>query len=100
MQFPEAFELLEVNDHYLSARGAVETDLLNRSDMACLLDAARKYGTMSFGRLKKLSHRRGAYKEGVGAPRQAARGVIQSLEELIVPGRVLRLFCSCQRLDP
>ena len=61
LQFPEAFELLEVNDHYLSARGAVETDLLSRSDMACLMDAARKYGRMSFGRLKKLSRRGKAF---------------------------------------
>jgi hypothetical protein len=29
--------------------------------MACLLDAARKYGTMSFGRLKKLSHQGKAF---------------------------------------
>jgi uncharacterized phage-associated protein len=42
LQFPEAFELLEVNDHYLSARGAVDTDLLSRSDMACLVDASKK----------------------------------------------------------
>jgi uncharacterized phage-associated protein len=61
LQFPEAFELLEVNDVYLSARGAVDTDLLSRSDMACLLDAARKYGMMSFGRLKKLSHQGKAF---------------------------------------
>lgn len=61
LQFPEAFELLEVNDHYLSARGAVDTDLLSRSDMACLLDAARKYGTMPFGKLKKLSHQGNAF---------------------------------------
>jgi len=61
LQFPEAFELLEVNDVYLSARGTVDTDLLSRSDMACLLDAARKYGTMSFGRLKKLSHQGKAF---------------------------------------
>ena len=61
LQFPEAFELLEVDDHYLSARGAVDTDLLSRSDMACLLDAARKYGAMPFGRLKKLSHQGKAF---------------------------------------
>ena len=61
LQFPEAFELLEVSDHNLSARGAVDTDLLSRSDMACLLDAARKYGTMPFGRLKKLSHQGKAF---------------------------------------
>ena len=58
---PEAFELLEVNDHYLGARGSVETDLLSRSDMACLLDAARKYGTMPFGQLKQLSHQGKAF---------------------------------------
>ncbi|TAK86869.1 MAG: DUF4065 domain-containing protein [Betaproteobacteria bacterium] len=61
LQFPEAFELLEVNDHYLSARGPADTDLLSRSDMACLLDAARRYGTMPFGRLKKLSHQGKAF---------------------------------------
>jgi uncharacterized phage-associated protein len=61
LQFPEALELLEVNDVYLSARGVVDTDLLSRSDMVCLLDAARKYGTMSFGKLKKLSHQGKAF---------------------------------------
>lgn len=61
LRFPEAIELLEANDIYLSARGAVDTDLLSRSDMACLLDAARKYGRMSFGRLKKLSHQGKAF---------------------------------------
>src|SRR3990170_4315104 len=61
LQFPEAFELLEINDHYLSARGAVDTDLLSRSEMACLLDAARRYGTMPFSKLKKLSHQGKAF---------------------------------------
>ena len=61
LHFPEALELLEVNDVYLSARGAVDTDLLSRSDMACLLDAARKYGTMPFSKLKKLSHQGKAF---------------------------------------
>ena len=61
LRFPEAFELLDVNDVYLSARGAVDTDLLSRSDMACLLDAARKYGTMSFKKLKRLSHQGKAF---------------------------------------
>ena len=61
LQFPEAFELLDVNDIHVSARGPVDTELLSRSDMACLLDAARKYGTMSFGKLKKLSHQGKAF---------------------------------------
>lgn len=61
LEFPEAFELLDVNDIYVSARGDVDTDLLSRSDMACLLDAARKYGKMPFSRLKKLSHRGKAF---------------------------------------
>ena len=61
LQFPEAFELLDVNDIHVSARGPVDTELLSRSDMACLLDAARKYGKMSFGKLKKLSHQGKAF---------------------------------------
>lgn len=61
LQFPEALELLEVSDHYLSAKGKVETDLLSKSDMACLLDAAKRYGSMPFGRLKKLSHQGKAF---------------------------------------
>jgi uncharacterized phage-associated protein len=61
LKFPEAFELLEVNDHYLSAKGKVDTDLLSKSDMACLLDAAKKYGRMSFGKLKALSHKGKAF---------------------------------------
>ena len=61
LKFPEALELLEVNDVYLSARGAPDTELLSRSDMVCLLEAARKYGTMPFGKLKKLSHQGKAF---------------------------------------
>lgn len=61
LQFHEAFELLGVNDIHVSARGPVDTELLSRSDMACLLDAARKYGKMPFGKLKKLSHQGKAF---------------------------------------
>ncbi len=61
LQFHEAFELLDVNDIHVSARGPVDTELLSRSDMACLLDAARKYGTMSFSKLKNLSHKGKAF---------------------------------------
>jgi uncharacterized phage-associated protein len=61
LQFPEAFELLDVNDIHVSARGSVDTELLSRSDMACLLDVARKYGRMSFGKLKNLSHQGKAF---------------------------------------
>ena len=61
LQFPEAFELLEVTDHYLGAKGKVDTDLLSKSDMACLLDASKKYGRMPFGKLKKLSHQGKAF---------------------------------------
>jgi uncharacterized phage-associated protein len=61
LRFPEAFELLDVNDIHVSARGPVDTELLSRSDMACLLDAARKYGKMPFGKLRKLSHQGKAF---------------------------------------
>ena len=61
LKFPEALELLGVNGVYLSARGAPDTELLSRSDMVCLLEAARKYGTMPFGKLKKLSHQGKAF---------------------------------------
>jgi uncharacterized phage-associated protein len=61
LQFQEVFELLDVNDIHMSARGSVDTDLLSRSDMACLLDAARKYGKIPFGKLKSLSRRGKAF---------------------------------------
>ncbi len=61
LQFPEAIELLDVNDIHVSARGSADTELLSRSDMGCLLDAARKFGKMSFSRLKKLSHQGKAF---------------------------------------
>ncbi len=63
LQFPEAIELLDVNDIHVSARGSADTDLLSRSDMGCLLDAARKYGKMPFSRLKKLSHQGKAFEK-------------------------------------
>ena len=61
LRFPEALELLDVDDVHMSARGAPDTDLLSRSDMGCLLDAACKYGTMPFGKLKRLSHQGKAF---------------------------------------
>ena len=61
LQFPEVFELLDVNDIHVSARGPVDTELLSQSDMVCLLDASRKYGRMTFTRLKKLSHQGKAF---------------------------------------
>ena len=63
LQFPEALELLDVNDIRVSARGPANTDLLSRSDMACLLDAAGRYGKMSFDKLKKLSHQGKAFEK-------------------------------------
>ena len=39
----------------------MDTDSLSRSDMACLLDATRKYGVMPFGKLRKLSHQGKAF---------------------------------------
>lgn len=61
LQFHEAFELLDVNDVHVSARGPVDTELLSRSDMACLLDAARNYSKMPFGKLKNLSRQGKAF---------------------------------------
>jgi len=61
LRFPEALELLDVTGECVSARGAPEMDLLSRSDMACLVDAAKKYGRMPFSKLKKLSHQGKAF---------------------------------------
>jgi hypothetical protein len=56
LNFPEALGLLEVHGDSLGVRGHPDTELLSRSDITCLLEAARKYGKMPFGKLKKLSH--------------------------------------------
>ena len=61
LNFPEALGMLEVKGDYLGARGEPDTELLSRSDMTCLLEAARNYGTMPFDKLKKLSHRGKAF---------------------------------------
>jgi len=61
LKFPEALGLLEARGDRLAARGEPDTELLSRSDMACLLEAARKYGSMSFRRLKKLSYQGKAF---------------------------------------
>jgi uncharacterized phage-associated protein len=61
LNFPEALGLLEARGDRLAARGEPDTELLSRSDMACLLEAAQKYGSMSFRRLKKLSHQGKAF---------------------------------------
>lgn len=61
LNFPEALGLLEVHGDSLGVRGDPDTDLLSRSDMTCLLEAAQKYGKMPFGKLKKLSHQGKAF---------------------------------------
>ena len=61
LQFHEAIELLDVNDIHVRARGPADIELLSRSDMACLLEATRKYGKMPFGKLKNLSHQGKAF---------------------------------------
>ena len=81
LQFPEAFELLDVNDVHVSARGAVDTDLLSRSDMACLLDAARIYGKMSFGKLKTLSHQGKAFENADANGEMKLADLIDELKE-------------------
>ena len=52
---------IDVNDIHVSARGLVDTELLSQSDMVCLLDASRKFGTMSFSKLQKLSRQGRAF---------------------------------------
>jgi len=70
-------EALDVRDRItLVPRRKANIDLLSESDIQCLDNAIRKYGHMSFGRLKKLSHRDGAY-------RRADRNDFISLEEII-----------------
>ena len=81
LQFPEAFELLDVNDIHVSARGSVDTDLLSRSDMACLLDAARKYGKMSFGKLKNLSHQGKAFENADANGEMKLADLIDELQD-------------------
>ena len=61
LNFPEALGLLEVHGDSLGVHGDPDTDLLSRSDMTCLLEAARKYGKMPFGKLKKLSRQGKAF---------------------------------------
>jgi len=81
LQFHEAFELLDVNDIHVSARGPVDTDLLSRSDMACLLDAARKYGKMSFGKLKSLSHKGKAFENADANGEMKLADLIDELQD-------------------
>lgn len=81
LQFPEAFELLDVNDIHVSARGAVDTDRLSRSDMACLLDATRKYGKMPFGKLKNLSRQGKAFENADANGEMKLADLIDELQE-------------------
>ena len=81
LQFHEAFELLDVNDIHVSARGAVDTELLSRSDMACLLDAARKYGRMSFGKLESLSHQGKAFENADANGEMKLADLIDELQD-------------------
>ena len=61
LNFPEALGFLEVHGDSLGVRGHPDTELLSRSDMTCLLEAARKYGKMPFGKLEKLSRQGKAF---------------------------------------
>jgi len=81
LQFHEAFELLDVNDIHVSARGSVDTELLSRSDMACLLDAARKYGKTPFGKLKNLSRRGKAFENADANGEMKLADLIDELED-------------------
>ena len=81
LQFPEAFELLDVNDILVSARGPADTELLSRSDMACLLEASRKYGKMPFGKLKNLSHKGKAFENADANGEMKLADLIEELQD-------------------
>ncbi len=81
LHFPEALKLLNVNDIHASARGSADTDLLSRSDMACLLDATGKYGKMSFSRLRKLSHQGKAFENADPNGEMKLADLIDELQE-------------------
>jgi uncharacterized phage-associated protein len=62
LHFPEALECVEANATEIAAKRRPDLDLLSKSEIACLTEAARKYGGLSFRELKALSHQSEAFK--------------------------------------
>lgn len=62
LRFPEALEAMNANNTEVSARIEPDLDLLSRSELICLTNAAKKYGKLSFGKLKTLSHQSKAFR--------------------------------------
>ena len=56
LKFPEAHAALFATRTELTPKQRPDLDVFSRSELQCLIEAARKYGGLSFGQLKRLSH--------------------------------------------
>jgi len=63
IKFPEALEALEATKTELSKKIEPDLNIFSRSELICLSDAAKKYGTLSFNKLKHLSHQSKAFRK-------------------------------------
>lgn len=57
------------------------TDLLSESEMECLDSAVSEYGSLSFGKLKELSHRDAAYRAADRNDFMSLESIVESLPE-------------------
>lgn len=62
IDLPEAFEALTATSTEISSKVDPDLELFSRSELICLGNAAQKYGKLSFGKLKTISHKSKAFK--------------------------------------
>jgi len=63
LSWPELLESFAANTTGISARKQPVLEELSRSELICLNAAVKKYGSLSFSRLKRISHQSRAYQE-------------------------------------
>lgn len=59
---PEALEALTATRTGISNRIDPDLSLFSKSELICLNNAVQRYGTLSFGQLKRLSHKSAAFR--------------------------------------
>lgn len=62
LHWPELFEAISATKTEITSKISPDLDVLSRSELICLNESCEKYGQLSFGKLKRLSHQSDAFK--------------------------------------
>lgn len=62
-KFQEALESLAATDMTLRAKNNPNLELFSKSELICLSNSAKTYGSLSFAQLKKISHQGEAFRK-------------------------------------